>query len=222
VKKASFLPFLLSLVAGIAAHPAYADSMLYSNGTLDGQDSNATINGRTATTDSFTLGQNSTVTGVSFAVWVEPGVTVQTVDWSIGASAFGGTAATASTTNSFLFLNGQGLNVYEESISIPSLSLDAGTYYLTLQNAIAMAVGNPSHESVYWDMNSGPSTAYQKIEFNGLPFINQIPSETFAIYGTQGGPGGAPGSMTPEPSSFLLLGSGLVGFAGLVRRKRRA
>jgi len=193
--------------------------MLYSNGALDGQDGNATINGRVAVTDSFTLEQNSIVTGVSFAVWVEPGITVQTIDWSIGSSPFGGTPSIASTTDKLLFLNRQGLDVYEESISAPSLSLDAGTDYLTLQNAMATTPGNPNDQDVYWDLNGGPSTAYQ--ERFGFP-ANQIESETFEIYGTSGGPGGAPSSVTPEASSFLLLGSGLIGLAHIIRRKIQA
>jgi hypothetical protein len=63
------------------------------------------------------------------------------------------------------------------------------------------------------------------------------PDSSWAAYGTSGSPTGpwsfeAPGAggafeidggtTTPEPSSFLLLGSGLAGLAGLLKRKLRA
>jgi len=61
---------------------------------------------------------------------------------------------------------------------------------------------------VLWDESDGPSVAYSGNTDGG------IPSETFQIEGTI-----AP---TPEPSSFLLLGSGLAALAGLAKRKLMA
>jgi hypothetical protein len=81
---------------------------------------------------------------------------------------------------------------------------------LTLANATTVQ----SLEPVYWDENSGvgchsagcPSTAYENT-------LGTIPSEAFTIGGGSGG------GTTPEPSSILLFGSGLVGLAGVLRRK---
>jgi len=44
-------------------------------------------------------------------------------------------------------------------------------------------------------------------------------SEWFSVLTTNGGPSTAIFSPVPEPSSILLLGSGLLGIAGVVRRK---
>jgi hypothetical protein len=65
----------------------------------------------------------------------------------------------------------------------------------------------PSGDPVYWDESSGPSMALD----SGL---GTIPSESFTILGN------ATTGTTPEQSSFLLLASGIVGVAGLIRRYR--
>jgi len=83
------------------------------------------------------------------------------------------------------------------------------TYWLNLQNAAV-----PSGDPVYWDENSGkgcggsgcPSQASESS-------VGTIASEDFTITGS-GGSG-----TTPEPSSIMLFGSGILGLAGLLRRK---
>ena len=81
------------------------------------------------------------------------------------------------------------------------------TYWLNLQNAV-ISSGDP----VFWDENSGKGCTS-----NGCPSsasesaVGTIPSEAFTIN---------PGSGTvPEPSSIMLFGSGILGLAGLLRRK---
>ena len=59
---------------------------------------------------------------------------------------------------------------------------------------------------IYWDENSGPSTAYENT-------LGSIPSEAFTLTGAPGG------GTTPEPSSVMLFGSGVLGLAGVLRRK---
>jgi PEP-CTERM motif len=44
--------------------------------------------------------------------------------------------------------------------------------------------------------------------------LGTIPSETFTLTGTTGS-----GGTTPEPASILLFGSGVLGIAGVLRRR---
>ena len=76
---------------------------------------------------------------------------------------------------------------------------------MTLSNACSTSgcsVSNP----IYWDENSGPSTAYENT-------VGSIPSEAFTL--TEHvccGP-------VPEPSSIILFGSGILGLVGALRCK---
>jgi hypothetical protein len=206
----------LSLLAlCLAVVPAVAQD-IYNNGATDGADLGWTINFGFGVSDQFTLGSNSTVNGVQFAAWLFPGDVLQTVDVSITSSEFGGTSffsGTVNFTQSGCFSNG-GFNVCNETGSIASTALSGGSYWLNLDNA-TVANGDP----VYWDMNSGHSAASQSS-------LGTIPSESFTIIGSGGGTSttsttsttGTTGT-TPEPSSIMLFGSGILGLAGVLRRK---
>jgi hypothetical protein len=90
-------------------------------------------------------------------------------------------------------------------ISIPALELNAGTYWFEIDGAYTAINGVLG---TAWDESDGPSVAY------GGDIGLMAGSETFQILGEPAGP-----IVTPEPSSFLLLGSGLAGLAGFVKRK---
>lgn len=64
-----------------------------------------------------------------------------------------------------------------------------------------------AHVLIFFDVEpTGPAIRY--LEFNGHP---PPTSSSLTLE--------APNAVTPEPSSFALLGSGVLGFAGLVRKR---
>ena len=118
-------------------------------------------------------------------------------------------------TQSNCSTNSYGYNVCVESGSFngPAFS---GTAWLTLQNANV-----PSGDPVYWDENSGVGC-----QSNGCPSSAQentngtIPSEAFTLQmGATTSTSTSSTGTTPEPSSIMLFGSGILGLAGVLRRK---
>jgi hypothetical protein len=193
---------LLALCLTLAAVPAMAD--IYNNGPIDGNTDAWTINSGFVVSDTFTTGGGA-ITGLSFGAWLLPGDTVTSVEVSITSQEFGGTTffdGTVNLSESNCAGNGFGANVCTETGSF-NTTLAAGTYWLNLQNANV-----PSGDPVYWDENSGPSSASQSS-------AGTIPSESFTILGGTGTTGGT----TPEPSSIMLFGSGILGLASVLRRK---
>ena len=203
----------LSLLAlCLAVVPAVAQD-IYDNGPTNGTTDGWTINFGFAVSDSFNLGAAANVTGLNFAAWALPGDVLESAEVSITSSEFGGTSffdQVVSFTQSGCVGNQFGYNVCTESASFSGPSLNAGTYWLNLSNA-TVNTGDP----IYWDENSGPSSASQNT-------LGSIPSESFTLVGgssSSSTSSTSSGSSTPEPSSIMLFGSGVLGLAGLLRRK---
>ncbi len=202
---------LLTLVVLVlAAIPAVPQNDVYDNGPTDGQDWAYVINFGYVTSDSFSYnnpnscgwgGQPCPINGVVFSAWLYPGDALQSAEVSITSSEYGGTTyfdQIVSFTQSSCFSNDMGFNVCTESSSFPDVYLNSGTYWLNLQNAQS-TIGDP----VYWDMNSGPSLASSSS-------VGTIPSESFTILGATTS-SCLDCYTTPEPGSFVLLVSGLLG-----------
>jgi len=195
---------LTILCLALVAIPAVAD---ISNGNINGTTDAWTINFGYVVSDSY-VSDGSSVTGFMIGVWLFPGDTVTSLDWSISSAEFGGTifgsgtASGANISDSYISANQYGYNV--DKITVTGLNVaevNGVTYWLNLANA-SVASGDP----VYWDENSGPASASESA-------LGTIPSEAYTINT------GSSSGTTPEPSSIMLFGSGILGLAGLLRRK---
>jgi PEP-CTERM motif len=186
----------------LAVAPAMADT-LYSNGAGNYTTDAWTINFGFAVSDSFTCSANCTVQDFHIGVWLFPGDSLTSVDAAFGSSSFGGSFNTYNATgHTDLGINQFGYDTQIVDFATADIPLSAGTSWITLQNAVV-----PNGDPVYWDENSGASQAFENS-------LGSIPSEAFTVTGTQSGTG-----TTPEPSSIMLFGSGILGLAGVLRRK---
>ena len=205
---------LLALCLTLAAVPAMAQTV-YSNGPTNGNTDAWTVNFGFIVSDTFnTNSPNTQITGVTFAAWMAPGDVLDSAEISITSSEAGGTSyfdQTVSFTQGTCTGNQYGYNVCNENGTLGGGGVNlasAGSYWLNIQNA-SSAAGDP----VYWDENSGPSSASENT-------VGTIPSESFTVLGTQSTTTTTTTTgTTPEPSSILLLGSGILGLAGVLRRK---
>jgi hypothetical protein len=213
---------VFALMGILVVSPASAGTMgtmcsgadnVYCNGTgINGNVDAWTINFGYVVSDSFTVGAG-TVTGADFGVWLFPGDTVTGIGWSVTSAANGGTVYGSGTAapvlgpadecgggSCDLLLNNYGYDIQSLEFSFPGgINLAGGTYWLNLQNAAV-----PSGDPVYWDENSGPSSAAESA-------VGSIASEAFAIDG---------GTGTPEPGTLAFLGgAGLLLLGGALRRK---
>jgi hypothetical protein len=157
-------PVLAVLVLGLAS-AAFAGSVLYSNivPANIGQISPMSIANGNYVSNSFTLSSTSTVGGANFDVWLNTGPlqSLTSVKWSIGTTYDGSQEGSGTATVTSDGLVGHGYNssqypIVEYTISLPSESLGAGTYWLTLQGAVA----SPQNPGVAWDVSDGPSANY--------------------------------------------------------------
>jgi len=208
---------LLALCLTLAAVPAMAQTV-YSNGPTNGNTDAWTVNFGFIVSDTFnTNSANTQITGVNFAMWMFPGDVLSSAEVSITSSENGGTSyfdQTVSFSQSGCVGNNYGYNVCSEAGTLGGGGVNLasqGTYWLNVQNA-SVASGDP----VYWDENSGPSSASENT-------VGTIPSESFTVLGSESSTTTSTSTTTtgtvPEPSSIMLFGSGILGLAGMLRRK---
>jgi PEP-CTERM motif len=203
------LLFVLALCGGMAL-PAHA-GVIYDDGPINGTTDAWTINFGFVVSDTFTVSSgNSTITSLEFGAWLSPGDTITSAEVSFTSQPDGGTIyfdQVVNFTQSGCTLNQYAFDVCTETGNFRSPTLPNGTYWLNLQNAVV-----PSGDPVYWDENSGVGCASPGCPSQATVSFEPIPPESFTLFGN-------PSGTTPEPSSILLFGSGILGCAGILRRK---
>jgi len=212
------IAWLAILCLTLAATPALAQIWGYDNGPINGNTDAWTINFGYIVSDTFTAGGSvdnyNYVAGFSFGVWEYPGDKALAVGWSITSGENSGTvygSGQANVSDQFLSTNSYGYDIDLLTVTGLNVAVTQGTtYWLNLQNAVT-SFGDP----LFWDENSGvgckgsgcPSMASESS-------VGTIPGEAFTISGACLG-----FNCTPEPSSIMLFGSGILGVAGVLRRK---
>jgi len=209
------IAWLAILCLTLAAIPASAQ-VLYDNGPISGTINGWVLNFGFITSDTFTLAGNSTIGGFQFGAWEYPGDVLTSIDWSVTTAENGGTVLGSGTasgknlTDTFLYENPYGFNVDEITVTGLNVGLSGGTYWLNLQNAMV-----PDGDPVYWDQNYGKGCGGSDGKGANCPSmasesaIGTIYSEAFTITG----------GSTPESTSIVLFGSGILGLAAMLRRK---
>ena len=161
---------LLVLCLTLAVVPAMAQT-IYDNGPINGNTDAWTINFGFIVSDTFNVTNDFTaLTAASFGMWLFSGDTLTSAELSVTSGENSGTSyfdQTVNFTQGACTVNQYGYNVCHENTTFNGPMLNAGTYWLNLQNASV-----PSGDPVYWDENSGPSMASENS-------VGSIPSEAF-------------------------------------------
>ena len=205
----------LSVIAAcltLSATPVRAQTDLYDNGPVADVQDAWTINFGFSVSD--TMQVNGTVQGLDFWALLIPGDIPTSVEVQIGTSPFANNLfdQTVNLTSSNCFSDPFGFNLCQESSVFSGPTLN-GNYWLTLSNASV-----PDGDPVFWNQNFGagcqapgcPSSAQENS-------VGTIPSESFTVLGSSSSTSTT--GTTPEPASWLLLASGVLGAAGILRRK---
>lgn len=204
---------IAAVVSALGVLPASA-AVLYDNGaniaTSGGNYNGWNISQGFEVSNSFTLSQASTITGVNFGILQSPygggditaldfGITSTPDSYPITGHASVTTGAQTGTGENFWILR-------TDSFSTGNISLGPGTYYLVLQNAV-----NTGSYVDFWTENDGPSTAFHG-QYGSTD--RSLGSESFQILGTV--------SPVPEPSTWAMMVLGFVGIGAMTYRRRKS
>ncbi len=227
VKKLVFL-----LLLAVVASPLYADVTLWYNGDFDGV--NGLVNQGSESLsvayvyDDFTVSGGSwTLTGAfsnnlmnfpygySADVEIRSGVSAYNPG-TLVYGAYGVGFSQTATGNS-----GFGLTEYTIAVDLPNIVLGPGTYWLMVAPSIAgvsFVSTTSGANCVGTPCGTGNNSFFTSVDFGGYfnPATDYLTPANFSmgVIGTS--------SAVPEPSSLIMLGSGLLAVVGAVRRRLSA
>lgn len=208
---------LLSTYLLVSQANSHAQNVIYDNGQATLSSSGGySISGNLFTANSFTLTNAVTIQSMSFACYISANQRVASLNWYILSSPFNAASASlfqgsASSLQSTRVYGAGNYEIDEVSFNVSSFTLQPGTYWLALGNALTSGGGRS-----YW--MSDPSANSSKNLFVvrnlgqvGANVYSLSGSAAFRLYGT---------AAIPEPSSYALLGLGVLVTLVAARRKR--
>jgi len=165
--------------------PVHGQTVLYDNGP-DEDIGYYRVNFGAATTNSFALAQEATVTNVVLTIYdVDDRNFPEHLKWTITTEPFGGSVLGTGFVGlsrlqppyltRFLFF------AWKTGFQVPSLTLPAGTFYLQLQDVVT-----EWDTWAFWAESGGPSTAYHSEvgpSNDGVRLAAQTVSESFVVMG---------------------------------------
>ena len=214
--------FLLTILC--LALTASAQLAIYSEGPIDGTTNSFFVTGPAFPnflgsvqdiSNGFVAANSGSPGGLEWGEWSVGAPT--SFSYELGSAAFGtdvgsGTVAQNAVNSVFLRTNSFGYGVYDVTVPISSSLMTAGSiYWLSISNATdASADGTQG-----WDIPGypvgGPATC--NFRQSGTNYGGcGVGGESFTL-------GACCVPPVPEPSSILLFGSGILGVAGILRRK---
>jgi len=219
---------LLTLLAAAVACPLYADVTLWYNGDFDG--ANGLVNqGSTSPSlayvyDDFTISSGTwTINQVFSNNLMSFFADSADVEIRSGMSPFNAGTLIYSEYGAFFDQtatgrSGFGLNEYTISVNLPGVVLGPGTYWLMVAPSslgVSFVSTTSGANCVGTPCGTGNNSFFYSPDFGGFynPATDFLTPADFSmgVIGTS--------SATPEPSSLVMLGSGLVAIAGIVRRR---
>ncbi len=200
-----------------ASVPASAQSPVYSNGAPNGVSGNEMTQWIQAS--DFTLGSATTLTAARFwAFSLATNAYAGNVTWQIYSNAAGSPGSMLFSGNVVptAIVDGPPYGgttpTMRYDFALPNVGLGAGTYWFGLHNG---PLSNTGRAEFYWETTAANTTANDQEDVApfGDGFSPNGNEHAYTLYA---------GSTVPEPSTYAMLGGGLVTLAGLARRRRRA
>lgn len=213
------LPGLRSaaLALALAAGGAASAAPLFSTGSPSGSNSALSLTSFPSisftVSAAFTIGSDATLTRVDFGNFLNQSLPIDpsslSYNWSIGTTFFGSDVAAASGVGYTSVLIGPTnpvsvYTLYNTTLDLPDIDVDAGTYYLTLSANTTNSVQS------LWDMQNDVIDGSLTQQANSTnSFITNRPRTTFTIHGEN--------LAVPEPSTLAL---GVLALSALAWRRR--